>query len=96
MSCPSVNKDQDLDESKACGARIYKVCKPWHIYFFMLSFEPGAATFWNACCCHADPSEKCVFGNLLGAWWMMLTSVCIVGFLNSLAFGVGIYRKSEQ
>ena len=95
MSCARVNGDQDLDEAKACGARIVKVCKPWHIMFFIQSMEPGAATFFNACCCHADPAQGCIFGNILYAWLLMLTSVCIIGFLNSMAFGVGIYRKSE-
>ena len=94
MRCASIN-NTDLDESKACGSRINKVCKPWHIFQFMMSMEPGAAASQNACYCHADPATGCVFGNLLAGMVHMLTCICIVGFLNSLAFGVGIYRKSE-
>ena len=86
----------DLDESKCCGARIVKVHKPWHICMFMMSVTgPGAGCWWNACCCHADADSGCQFGNLLYAIIMEATAICIIGFLNSMAFGVGIYRKSE-
>ena len=91
-----INGKQDLDEGKACGARIVKVHKPWHICMFLMSYmEPGSGCIWNGCCCHAEAGQENCFGNLLGGWWMMVTSICIIGWINSMCFGVGIYRKSE-
>ncbi len=90
-----VNGKMDLDEGKCCGARIVKVHKPWHICMFLMSYgQPGAGCWWNACCCHAGDTG-CQFGNLLYALVMAGTSICIIGYLNSMAFGVGIWRKSD-
>ena len=95
MCNDQINKKQDLDESKCCGARIVKVHKPWHVCMFMMNFSsPGAGTFWNACCCH-DDKVGCVCGNLFYAWIMQVTAVCIVGWIQSMAFGVGIYKKAK-
>ena len=92
----NVNAEQDLDEAKCCGARIIKVHKPWHICMFMASIaEPGAGAYFNGCFCHKDASSGCQFGNLIQAWWMAVTSCILVGWLNSVRFGVGIYRKAK-
>ena len=64
-----INGSQDLDESKACGAKINKVHKPWHIVMFLLNFmEPGAGTRFNGCCC-LDGGDGSFCGNLFGGFW---------------------------
>ena len=89
-----LNGSHDLNEAKACGSKVNKVHKPWHIVMFIQSLEPGVGCFWNACCCHSE-DVGCVFGNIINGYWMALTSVCIIGWLNSVIFGISIYRKSE-
>ena len=91
-----VNAEQNLDDTRACGSKVIKVHQPWHIVQFMMCCEPGVGVIWNGCCCHADASSGCVFGNLLGGWFYALTSVCIVGMINSIMFGIAIYRKSSK
>ena len=95
MCNDKINKKQDLDESRCCGARIVKVHKPWHVCMFLMSYsEPGSGCIWNACCCH-DDKVGCQFGNVLYGIIMGWTSICIVGYIQSMAFGVGIYRKAK-
>ena len=91
-----INGPQDLDASKACGAKIHKVHKPWHIYMFIMSIaEPGAGAYVNGCYCHADPNDGCTIGNLIYAWLCSLLAPFICGWIMSVQFGVGIYRKGE-
>ena len=90
----NVNGKQELDDVHCCGARIVKVHKPWHMCMALMSFtEPGSGCYFNSCCCHTE-GENCAYGNIMYAWWMAVTACCICGLLNSMAFGVGIYRKA--
>ena len=97
MCNEKINGKQDLDEAKPCGAKISKVHKPWHIAQFLMNFsEPGAGTIFNGCYCHADGNEKnCVIGNIVLGLCQYIGAICILGWIHSMQFGVGIYRRGE-
>ena len=97
MCNDKINKKVDLDEHGCCGSRFVKVHKPWHVCMFLMSFhQPGAGAFWNACCCHDDDKAGCVYGNFIYSFVQQALSICLIGWIQSMAFGVGIYRKTSK
>ena len=91
-----LNGPQNLDEAKSCGAQIVKSHKPWHIYMFLLCImEPGSGVVMNGCYCQADANQGCIFGNYIYGVLCEMLAPFICGWIMSVQFGIGIYRKAE-